>query len=168
MISLIALSLLAVSVKADSCSGLGDWNPVQSLFQYAPAVGGAVTGNLFLNCLRAQNWIPQCTRLSSPNGLYSLVLQPDGNAVIYSSWYQSNCNYGQGCVSSTWSTSTYNTKAQAIQLMNGRFQVAQNPNANAVWDSGTQGSASGTLLCMQNDGNLVVYDGNTVVWALTH
>ncbi|ORY26015.1 hypothetical protein BCR33DRAFT_794901 [Rhizoclosmatium globosum] len=46
------------------------------------------------------------------------------------------------------------TGAGAIQLNNGRFQINQQPNSGSRWDSGSQGSASGTLLCMQNDGNL--------------
>ncbi|ORY26016.1 hypothetical protein BCR33DRAFT_726568 [Rhizoclosmatium globosum] len=128
MLVSLLVSLFAASVNAQ-CGNLGNWNPVSSLMQYNSAAGSAVTGNTFLTCLVAQNWIPQCTRLSAPNGQFALVLQPDGNAVIYNVWYQSTCNYNQGCVSSTW-------------------------------------SASGTLLCMQNDGNLVVYDGNSVVWAL--
>ncbi|KAJ3292592.1 hypothetical protein HDU79_001270 [Rhizoclosmatium sp. JEL0117] len=161
----VIVALLASTINAQ-CGNLGNWNPVTSLLQYNPASGGAITGNSYLNCLRAQNWISQCTRLSAPNGQYALVLQPDGNAVIYNVWYQGTCNYGNGCVSSTWSTGTWNTGAGAIQLNNGRFQINQQPSSGSRWDSGSQGSASGTLLCMQNDGNLVVYDGSSVVWAL--
>lgn len=88
-------------------------------------------------------------RLVSPNRKYSLVLQKDGNLVLYRD--------GQA----KWSSGTYGKKViKAIQQTNGNF-VLYEAGGHPVWSSGTTGNRH-AYLTLQNDGNLVIYnaDGN--------
>ncbi|KAI9343171.1 hypothetical protein BDR26DRAFT_858669 [Obelidium mucronatum] len=165
---LVGLIFVASLVQAQ-CDNLGNWLPSSRLNNYLEAPEKAVTSDGFKNCLRPGFTLPKCWKLTSPNKQSSVILQPDGNAVIYSSWYNGVCNTGMGCISSTWSSGSNNKGSQSIQLGAGRFYVSQSgaPGySGVVWDANKQGSLWGTLLCMQNDGNLVVYDnGNSVVWS---
>ncbi|ORY26012.1 hypothetical protein BCR33DRAFT_726565 [Rhizoclosmatium globosum] len=116
-----------------------------------------IKGDSFKNCLQPYYSAPPCAKLN-PAGTSQLLMQPDGNAVIYSVWYATNCNQGRGCVSPIWSLS--------FRVQDGRFVLSTTPDLSGqvVW--GTKaGSVAGTQLCMQNDSNLVLYDGATPVWA---
>jgi hypothetical protein len=94
--------------------------------------------------------------LTSSNGLYTAVLQTDGNFVVY------------GPNGAMW--------ADMIFDHFGPNHVVMQPDGNLVaylwtgfplWNSGTMGSG-GANLVMQNDGNLVIYAGNgKPVWS-TH
>ncbi|KAJ3025991.1 UNVERIFIED_CONTAM: hypothetical protein HDU68_006363 [Siphonaria sp. JEL0065] len=166
---LILAAFLATSVQAQ-CENLGNGSPISQFNTYLPAPLNAVTSDSFKNCLKPGQLIGGCWRLTSPSGQTGLLLQPDGNAVIYSIWYNTLCNTGLGCVTATWNAGTNGKAPHSIQLGLGRFFVSTSAAAGysgnqVVWDSMKQGSTVNTLLCMQNDGNLVVYDnGNAVVW----
>lgn len=90
--------------------------------------------------------------LLSQNGRYTLVMQSDGNLVIY--------NAG----TAIWASDTFRSGAnRAFMQDDGNFVVYQN-NA-AKWQSNTPRSG-GVRLVMQNDGNLVIYNvNNSPVWA---
>ncbi|KAI9343216.1 hypothetical protein BDR26DRAFT_858738 [Obelidium mucronatum] len=166
--SIILAAFFAASAQAQ-CQNLANWAPISQVNAYLPAPQSAVTSDTFKSCLKPSQLINGCWRLTSPSGQNSLVLQPDGNAVIYSVWYNSNCNTGLGCVTATWNTGSNDKGTKSIQLGLGRFFVSTSGVSGyngVVWDANKQGSTQGTLLCLQNDGNLVVYDnGNAVVWA---
>lgn len=95
--------------------------------------------------------------LTSPNGVYTLILQGDGNLVVYS------------CGRPAWSSSTAYPAGSGMKLVlqSDCNLVLVPPSSQPVnWDSGTAGRASGCRLQLQDDGNLVIYgNGNTVVWS---
>ncbi|ORY26014.1 hypothetical protein BCR33DRAFT_794900 [Rhizoclosmatium globosum] len=140
----------AALVSADGgypCNNLADWNAKSVFDQYQDLPYMMATGDStgFKTCLLATNAI-----------------------TTYAIWYATTCNWGGGCISSIWSSGTYATNARAIWNNNGRFYITTSvyTNGPSVWDAGKTGSIFGTQLCLQNDGNLVLYDtGGTVVWA---
>ncbi|MDX6261263.1 MAG: hypothetical protein QOH84_2951 [Kribbellaceae bacterium] len=80
----------------------------------------------------------------SKSGVYTFVMQTDGNAVLYKN--------GKTAV---WGTMT-NKKASAIVMQkDGNLVVIS--GRTPVWASGTHGSTNSTL-AVQNDGNLVIYN----------
>ena len=91
--------------------------------------------------------------LTSCDGRFSLVMQGDGNLVLY-----------QNGGSALWSTSTHgNSGAWAAMQTDGNL-VVYSSGGSALWASGTQ-SYPGAELVVQGDGNLVIYDGSSAVWA---
>jgi len=95
------------------------------------------------------------TSITSTNGQYTLVLQWDGNLVVY------------GPSGARWSTMTGGQpSAQALMQSDGNF-VLYGPTGQVYWNSQT-GGHPGAGIVMQNDGNLVIYDTNgTPLWALS-
>ena len=92
--------------------------------------------------------------LTSPNGQFQLILQSDGNLVIYR---LSNHH-------ALWSSKTNGQDAmRAIMQSDGNF-VLYGFHSNALWASGTNGKA-GAFLDMQSDGNLVIYIPNVPAWS---
>jgi hypothetical protein len=82
--------------------------------------------------------------ITSNNGKYTLILQSDGNLVLYRA----------GGIA-LWSTSTFGqTTSYATQQTDGNF-VLYGPSG-ALWASNTDGN-QGTTLVVQDDGNLVIY-----------
>ena len=92
--------------------------------------------------------------LTSAGGEHSLVLQEDGNLVLYTA--------GQEPV---WATGTDGQEvATATMQEDGNF-VLYAPGGEAIWASGTDGSGGATLV-LQDDRNLVIYDASGgPVWA---
>jgi hypothetical protein len=97
--------------------------------------------------------------LSSPNGMYELRMQPDGNLVIYRI---------TSSVSPIWATGTSGQNNFLGNQGDGNLVLYTN-DLHPSWASNT-GSGPVTLV-MQNDGNLVLYlsyglfPGNVPVWA---
>lgn len=101
-------------------------------------------------------------RLTRDSGIFSnnrcffLVLQNDGNLVIYKT------STGQPI----WATGTHGIAVeQAAMQADGNFVLYQY-NGSPVWASGTDGR-DGSRIVMQDDGNLVIYTEsfNRPVWA---
>jgi lambda family phage minor tail protein L len=93
------------------------------------------------------------SQLVSANGWYRLVMQADGNLVIYSK---------AGVV--LWATATQGDPARLVLQADGNLVVYRNSNNAALWSSGTAGAASNRLV-MQEDGNLCIYTAaNAFVW----
>jgi Repeat of unknown function (DUF346) len=92
--------------------------------------------------------------LTSNDGRFTLVLQSDGNLVLY----------GPGG-RYRWDTGTWGRPVeQAVMQSDGNF-VLYAPGGTAVWDSKTNGNP-GAFVVIQDDGNLVIYraDGSAP-WA---
>lgn len=89
-------------------------------------------------------------QLTSPNGTYRLVMQADGNLVLYKG--------GQVL----WATGGQGTGARAVMQADGNF-VVYNGSA-AKWSSST-GGFDASVLKLQDDGNLVVYDAGRPIWS---
>jgi hypothetical protein len=79
---------------------------------------------------------------------FELVLQSDGNLVIYNSGGRA-----------LWASNTdVHNPTQAVMQTDGNFVIYS--GGHALWATGTRNS--GAYLCFQNDGNLVVYTGVVV------
>lgn len=90
--------------------------------------------------------------LWSQNGLFQLLMQQDGNLVLYRQ---------DGLA--LWQSGTAGQPSQyALMQTDGNF-VIYGP-FGAIWQSGTVGYPGAGLL-MQDDGNLVIYFGQQPIWA---
>lgn len=89
----------------------------------------------------------------SPSEDYKVVMQGDGNLVLY-----------DGAGKALWASGTSgHPGAYAVMQTDGNL-VVYPPSGHALWASGTAGD-TGAYLSMQSDGNLVIYHGSTAVWA---
>jgi hypothetical protein len=88
--------------------------------------------------------------IASCNGAYSLVLQSDGNLVLYSA------------TKALWATNTNGKTATQLLLQSDGNLVLYGQTA-ALWASGTGGDTV-TRLSVGDDGNLSLYNGSVLVW----
>ncbi len=92
--------------------------------------------------------------LSSPNGLYKLIMQHDGNLVLYNQ----NMN-------ALWSTSTHgNPGSHLVFQYDGNVVLYNKNSSQALWS--TQSASSGAAFFqVQDDANVVLYDQfNMPLW----
>lgn len=92
--------------------------------------------------------------LLSTNGKWELIMQSDGNLVIYR----------RETGHAMWSTNTHGKDVmRAVMQGDGNF-VLYTYAGKPVWASNTAGK-NGSFLIMQDDGNLVIYEPNVPLWA---
>lgn len=89
--------------------------------------------------------------LTSPNGAYKLILQEDGNLVLYSG------------DESVWSTGTNGQKVVRAEVQKDGNFVLYTPD-DPVWASQTKG-AKDVRLVLQDDRNLVLYGFDGPAWS---
>lgn len=89
--------------------------------------------------------------VGSCDGQHALVLQGDGNLVLY---------HGG---TATWSSGTVQSGARSV-VMQGDGNLVIYGASGALWASGTDGHGGATL-AVQDDGNLVLYQGGRAIWA---
>jgi len=91
----------------------------------------------------------------SSNGHFKAIMQNDGNFVIYKHHKHA-----------IWATNTNGSGADHV-ILQGDHNLVLYHHQHAKWASNTNGKGSGKVrLVMQNDGNLVLYDGwNQAIWA---
>ncbi len=88
--------------------------------------------------------------LLSPDHQYELIMQGEGNLVLY--------HEGKAL----WDSSTWgNPGAYAVMQADGNFVIYN--GGPALWSSGTSGYP-GAYLVLQDDSNLVIYQGSTALW----
>lgn len=92
--------------------------------------------------------------ITSDDGRFSMVLQDDGNFVVY-----------RGTLA-LWASNTSGQPVKnAIMQGDGNLVIYSGvPTAPVVWASGTVGHPS-SILKIQNDGNAVIYQGATPIWS---
>ncbi|UUZ85857.1 hypothetical protein LJK88_21785 [Paenibacillus sp. P26] len=91
-------------------------------------------------------------QLTSTNGMFALVMQQDGNLVLYRA----------GSNSALWASGTFGHRIDwAVLQEDGNFVIYG--EGKALWSSGTYGSNVARLI-VQNDGNVVIYgkSGNAI------
>ncbi len=104
------------------------------------------------NTLKSGKTLKAGERLVSNNGTYRLIMQTDGNLVLYK----------KNTAKALWSTKTDGKSgARVVMQTDGNLVVYK--GSKAVWASGTNGK-SGARLVLQNDGNLVIYKNSTAIW----
>lgn len=105
--------------------------------------------------------LEQNQSITSPNGQYRLIMQGDGNLVIYN----------QKTNRSIWASNTVRgTMSQFEFQYDGNLVVYTMPGHTSTWTSNTNDTGpvrlKGVRLQMQDDGNLVLYNAaNRVLWA---
>lgn len=90
--------------------------------------------------------------IRSCDGRFDLVMQGDGNLVLYMA--------GAGAL---WHTSTHGTSANNLVMQGDGNLVLYGSNGTALWHTFTYGNP-GSHLAVQDDGNVVVYSGSTPLW----
>jgi hypothetical protein len=88
---------------------------------------------------------------------YRLVLQTDGNLVLYNCWD-----------TALWASNTNNSTASRVLTMQEDGNLVMYQNNVAKWASGTNGKGYGPYyLIIQDNGNLVIYGRKTegAIWA---
>jgi hypothetical protein len=89
---------------------------------------------------------------SSCNGEYMLLMQGDGNVVLYE---------GSTVL---WATGTNGAGGTHLDMQTDGNLVLYTASQAPVWATNTSGHP-GAYLAVQEDGNIVVYDGTTAIWA---
>ena len=106
------------------------------------------------NTLVPGNSLMPNQELVSTNGKWKLIMQTDGNLVLY----RTETGFAE------WSTKTNGQDVKgAFMQGDGNFVLYTFAN-KPVWDSKTYGKP-GSYLILQDDGNLVIYQPNVAVWA---
>ena len=101
--------------------------------------------------------------LTSPNGRFSLYMQPDGNLVLYDGPFTVGTAYW---ATGTWTLPPEYRPTRADMQNDGHF-VLYNDAMIPAWGSGKWGQQyAGAKLVLQDDGDLVIYlpDGSRL-WA---
>jgi len=91
--------------------------------------------------------------ISSCNGRYTLVMQGDGNVVLY------DTTTGVAL----WHSHTNGTAGQMVVMQDDGNFVLYDGNSNAVWHTGTHGHP-GAAMRVEDDGNVIVWEGWTPIW----
>jgi hypothetical protein len=100
------------------------------------------------NILSSRHTLYPGKNITSSNGQYQLILQEDGNLVLYS-----NGN-------ALWSSRTMGKGAKKL-VMQRDGNLVLYKDREPVWATNTSGN-NGAFLKIQNDGNLVIY---RAVWS---
>jgi len=107
---------------------------------------------LFRSSLNVNEELKAGQRLRSPDRRFDLVMQTDGNLVLYRN----------SDSKSLWATGTTGG-SRAIMQGDGNF-VRYASSGVPVWASNTAGN-NGATVQLQNDANLVIYKAGTPIWA---
>ncbi|MBK7860942.1 MAG: peptidoglycan DD-metalloendopeptidase family protein [Archangiaceae bacterium] len=135
-------------LKATSATACGGSAPPPPVTTPPPAPAPTGCGVLGVGATLAVN-----QALTSCDGRFTLVMQGDGNLVIY--WA------GHGAL---WSSKTPGSGGALLAMQGDGNLVIYRANGTAVWHTHTFGKP-GAVLAMQTDGNLVVYQGSKAVWS---
>lgn len=94
-------------------------------------------------------------RLTSQDGRFNLILQTDGNLVMYDPHNRA-----------IWASNSsgHPNTSEAIMQADGNLVLYEN-GSNAYWATQTAGDASQPSLVMQSDGNLVMYSTGASYWS---
>ncbi len=145
-----------VCAAADlSAASLAEWSVVSGAIPSGTATPSGCGGTTTSSCgtLTANQQLDANQSLVSCNGDYNLIMQGDGNLVLYQSG------------TALWASNTAGTAAdEAIMQGDGNF-VVYSSSGSALWATGTNGN-SGAYLEVQNDGNVVIYSAaGAALWS---
>jgi hypothetical protein len=94
--------------------------------------------------------------IKSSNGVYTFIMQTDGNLVIY------------GCAGAIWAANTWSANpSQRVVSMQSDGNLVLYEYGSPIWASNSGLQYNGPYrLTMQDDGNLVIYNGSSSpIWA---
>jgi len=124
-----------------------------------PAAGGSIRSLVSMNlrywdCLLPNQQLVINDQLESNNHYVNLIMQGDGNLVLYRKEYSWTL----------WASNTGPPVTRAVMQGDGNL-VTCAPTGVSYWNTGTSGYP-GAWVVVQDDGNLVVYDSaNKSLWA---
>jgi hypothetical protein len=101
--------------------------------------------------LTAGQSISRGGQLTSPDGKHRLILQEDGNLVLYSG------------NKPTWYTNSAGIAIKELVMQNNGELILYRYDGKPAWSSHTSGDTN-TFVALQNDGNLVIYDKGKPIW----
>lgn len=111
-----------------------------------------VSGVLHRTCLTPTATLSVGQRLYS--GSYSLLMETDGNLVLYSSSGHA-----------LWSTRTSGTRAHLVLQTDGDV-VLYNSTGHALWSTHTAGSGNSNVFALESNGNIVLLNAaHHVLWS---
>jgi hypothetical protein len=116
-----------------------------------------------MNTLNAGQLLKPGERLESSNGEFALLMQEDGNLVLYRNPVAASSAY--------WSSDTWwlppDQRPVSVEMQTDAHLVLYDQNRVPRWASGTWGPGFiAPYVVLQDDGNLVIYhDGSRAVWA---
>ena len=105
------------------------------------------------NILKVESKLKPGSRLYSRNKKYSLILQDDGNLVIY-----------RFLSEPIWHTNTGGRKVTTLYLDKKGNLTLKDKSNKIHWSSNSTGHKDSYLI-LQDDGNLVIYSQNKPIWA---
>ncbi|KAJ3284723.1 hypothetical protein HDU79_007934 [Rhizoclosmatium sp. JEL0117] len=166
------LFLLSFLQLTFACDNLHYWSAYELLNDYhafpnwnpsLPSTSHHQTQTDTKTCIQSYDELAQCDKVESPSGSAVLTLQPDGNLVLY--WpFSMNpfCNWGGKCLRPVWSTQTNKPNGpKTLRVGSGSASIIDG-TGKEVWTTKT---TKGTQLCVQDDGNVVLYTaGMEAVW----
>jgi lysophospholipase L1-like esterase len=91
--------------------------------------------------------------LRSGDGRYRLVMQHDGNLVLYGP-----------STRALWASNTVGSNADHLRMQGDGNLVIYGPGDRPVWSSNTAGHPN-SFLTVQNDGNVVIYSNGQAIWS---
>ena len=139
------------NLVADGITWLGD----PGLFFTINVVSPVVSSNAQNTGLSSGQSMSVNQHLLSPDTQSTLVLQGDGNLVLYSDFKP------------TWASYHFSSRVSYLTMQADGNLVEYDSSNNPIWNSVTGGNP-GAYLALQPDGNLVIYSSsNTPLWA-TH
>jgi len=143
---LLVRSSTTVARKSASQSHLGRQSHASPAASHPPEA--VVSGPL--SELRPGQSLTAGEQLVSPNGKYRLLMQEDGNLVVY-----------EGS-KALWSSGTWGNPG-AFTTMQADGNLVVYLGGKALWDAGTWGFPGASLI-LQDDANLVIYHAGHPVW----
>lgn len=154
--------LLALWLMARSASGAAPPEEFPEEFPNppAPSTPPRAARPASLDQIQAGQWLNTGGQLLSPNRLYQLVMQDDGNCVLY----RLSSNPPQPL----WSTGSRGSGCRLSLSSEGRILLSDS-SGKSLWQAGSSHGNGPYYLQLQDDGNLVLYrrQGQVVIpdWA---
>jgi len=135
-------------LKATSPTACGGDVPPAPQPPAPPPAGGEGCGTLTADqALYVDESVTSC------NGLYTLVMQGDGNVVLYD----------HGTSNALWHSQTHGTTGSALVMQGDGNFVLYDAAGAPLWHTGTHGRA-GAFARVEDDGNVVIWAGGTAIW----
>lgn len=165
VIIIISLSLILL-ISSSISAGLGYYyyyytttTTTTTPTSTTPATASGCGSYTYVNELTPGQSLSVCNGIKSNNNRYKFVMQKDGNGVLINEQTR-----GQ-----IFTTGTANNKNNVFRYLSDGTLIVNDPDGMPLWTSEKSGNTKvrgvGTNLVLQDDGNLVKYNGSKAYWA---
>jgi hypothetical protein len=128
----------------------------------AQAMSASTTADTSLHALMQGQSLATGASLWSPSARYQLIMQADGNLVLYDLAY-SQALMSSNTYNAALAASNTSANYSAVMQGDGNFVVYTSAN-RPLWATNTANTGAQNLV-LQDDGNLVLYKGTRALWA---